>query len=87
MGGEEFCLIYAGADARAVHDFVELLRDDFAQRLQLPDGSAVRFSAGVAQSGEGDDGIQSVYRRADNALYQAKASGRDCAIIGSALAA
>ncbi len=87
MGGEEFCLIYAGADARAVHDFVELLRDEFAQRLQLPDGSAVRFSAGVAQSGEGDDGIQSVYRRADNALYQAKASGRDCAIIGSALAA
>ncbi|MCP8882469.1 GGDEF domain-containing protein [Devosia sp. XJ19-1] len=87
MGGEEFCLIYAGADARTVHDFVEQLRDDFAHRLQLPDGSAVRFSAGVAQSAPDDDGIRSVYRRADNALYQAKASGRDCAIIGSALAA
>lgn len=87
MGGEEFCLIYAGADARMAHDFVEFLRDEFAAQLQLPDGSPVRFSAGVAQSGRGDDGIHSVYRRADNALYQAKASGRDCAIIGPALAA
>jgi diguanylate cyclase (GGDEF)-like protein len=83
MGGEEFCLIYVGVDARTAHDFSEQLREAFAARLSLPDGSPVRFSAGIAQSGPGDDGIASVYRRADDALYQAKASGRDCSVISS----
>lgn len=87
MGGEEFCLIYSGVDASTAHGFVERLRDAFADTLRLPDGSPVRFSAGVAQSDPTDDSITSVYRRADNALYQAKAGGRDCAVIGLPLAA
>ncbi|WP_086469200.1 GGDEF domain-containing protein [Devosia lucknowensis] len=87
MGGEEFCLIYVGVDAKSVHGFIERLRDDFAQALRLPDGEPVRFSAGVAQAGPEDDGLNNLYRRADNALYQAKASGRDCAVIGLPLAA
>jgi len=82
MGGEEFCLIYQGADANTVHGFVERLRDEFAAGLRLPDGAPVRFSAGIVQSSVGDDGINSLYRRADQTLYEAKASGRDCAIIG-----
>ncbi|MBJ3785475.1 GGDEF domain-containing protein [Devosia sediminis] len=87
MGGEEFCLVYVGVDARTAHDFTERLRDSFAESLSLPDSTPVRFSAGIAQSGSADDGIASVYRRADDALYQAKASGRDCAVISTALAA
>ncbi len=60
------------------------------KNLILPDGLPVRFSAGIAQSGDTDDSIETVYHRADKALYQAKASGRDCAIInqpGSSIAA
>lgn len=87
MGGEEFCLIFAGADARLTHTFAERLREEFGERLHLPDGSPVRFSAGVAQSGDADGSIDAVYSRADNALYQAKASGRDCTIISAALEA
>lgn len=82
MGGEEFCLIYVGVEAATAHAFIETLRDEFAEYLRLPDGTPVRFSAGVAQGGQADEGINAVYRRADNALYQAKASGRDCAVIG-----
>lgn len=81
MGGEEFALIYTGADARAAHDFVEAFRDDLVAQLQLPDGRPMRFSAGIAQAGMSDDSISALYRRADAALYQAKACGRDCAII------
>ncbi|QQR40883.1 GGDEF domain-containing protein [Devosia rhizoryzae] len=87
MGGEEFCLIYIGVDARTAHDFVEALRDSFGEKLRLPNGLPVRFSAGIAQSSPADESINSVFRRADDALYNAKASGRDCTIIGSALAA
>ena len=86
MGGEEFCLVFVGLDARSAHEFAEKLREEFARHLRLSDGTPVRFSAGVAQSGPADDSIDAVYRRADNALYQAKASGRDCTVI-SALAA
>lgn len=87
MGGEEFCLIYVGVDARTAHDFSERLREAFAEHMSLPDGTPVRFSAGIAQSGPSDNGVSSLYRRADDALYQAKASGRDCAIISVPLAA
>lgn len=81
-GGEEFCLVFIGADARAAQEVSEDLRDDFALRLQLPDGQPVRFSAGIAQSDATDGSVDAVYSRADRALYQAKASGRDCAVIG-----
>lgn len=89
-GGEEFCLIYIGVDARAAQQASEDLRDQFADLLVLPDGMPVRFSAGVVQSDASDASMEAVYSRADRALYQAKASGRDCAVIGlgpSALAA
>ncbi len=42
----------------------------------------VRFSAGIAQSDGADGSMEAVYSRADRALYQAKAGGRDCAVIG-----
>lgn len=81
LGGEEFCLIFIGVDARTAHGFAEQLRWNFAEHLQLPDGSPVRFSAGIAQSMPTDPSVDAVYSRADSALYEAKASGRDCTVI------
>lgn len=83
VGGEEFCLLLPGLDGRNAHRLSEQLRERLDECLRLPDGSAVRFSAGIAQAGLQDDSVDALYRRADSALYQAKASGRDCAIISA----
>lgn len=85
MGGEEFCLLLPGMDARAAHLMSEKLREVLGDRLRLPDGAPVRFSAGIAQVGLKDESVDGLYRRADTALYEAKASGRDCAIISAPL--
>lgn len=80
-GGEEFCLIFLGLDARTAQQVSEDLRDTFADLVRLPDGQPVRFSAGIAQSDMGDATVEAVYSRADRGLYEAKASGRDCAVV------
>lgn len=81
-GGEEFCLIFLGADAATAQQASEDLRERLADMVRLPDGMPVRFSAGVAQTDPIDGTLEAVYSRADRALYEAKASGRDCAVIG-----
>lgn len=81
MGGEEFCLLLLGIEAQGAHQVSEMLRYDLERHVLLPNGLPVRFSAGIAQATLADDSVEAAYRRADHALYQAKASGRDCAII------
>lgn len=76
VGGEEFAWILPDADSdgasRAADRALAVLRD-------TPHSTAgvVTASMGVAQlAGPGDD-LATLYRRADDALYQAKAAGRD----------
>jgi len=38
------------------------------------------LSAGITETRDGDD-VESIYERADKALYKAKNSGRDCQFI------
>ncbi|KQN72888.1 hypothetical protein ASE94_10525 [Devosia sp. Leaf64] len=81
VGGEEFCLVFPGTDAVGAQRYSERLRDLVASSVTLPNGEAVRFSAGIAQASDEDAVLADVYRRADKALYAAKADGRDCAVI------
>ena len=73
-GGEEFCVLLPGtslADAR-------VLAERVAQRVAGAEmGIPVTVSIGVAEYRNGDDGAQAVVRRADGALYEAKAAGRN----------
>ncbi len=77
-GGEEFAIILPDtreSDARAV---LNEIRERFAE-LQQPAGDrefTVTFSAGVA-AWQGDNS-QQLCERADRALYNAKAEGRNC---------
>ncbi|WP_432546559.1 putative bifunctional diguanylate cyclase/phosphodiesterase [Kineococcus sp. SYSU DK004] len=66
QGGDEFALLAPGSSA-------EQLRRSCERLLEVSAPSAV--SAGVADLGEGEDGA-SLARRADSALYAAKAAGR-----------
>jgi diguanylate cyclase (GGDEF)-like protein/PAS domain S-box-containing protein len=73
-GGEEFALMLPGCDAEGAAALIERLRGS------LPDG--VTFSAGVASS-DGTDAPRTLIDAADQALYQAKAGGRDRVVVGA----
>jgi diguanylate cyclase (GGDEF)-like protein len=73
-GGEEFCVLLPHADgsaARVVADRIVTA----ARTLELPDGSNVTVSVGVAEGGPTD--VATTLATADRALYAAKADGRD----------
>ncbi len=76
-GGEEFVWVTAAGDHGELLTRVEALRGAFAQRVEV---LGVTVSAGVAVTDRPLDDpavLVGVLRRADTALYQAKAAGRD----------
>lgn len=73
-GGEEFCIMLPDAtadDARAVAD--RIVRA--ARAIELPDGTHLTVSVGVADAANGD--VATAVDSADRALYLAKQNGRD----------
>ncbi|MDQ1249106.1 MAG: polar amino acid transport system substrate-binding protein, partial [Actinomycetota bacterium] len=74
-GGEEFLVVVQVADVAKVQALAELLRRAVAT-VVLPDARAVTASFGVAIHRPGETTSELV-GRADNALYDAKRSGRN----------
>jgi diguanylate cyclase (GGDEF)-like protein len=85
IGGEEFLALWQTEDAGQAGPELAALRAAVAPGAgsgQWPAGvDGVRFSGGTAQRRAGED-AESWYRRADRALYRAKAQGRDCVLEG-----
>jgi len=78
-GGEEFLVVLAETPLRLAVVLAERLRQQFSQRqLLLPDENPIQvtISAGVA-SYDGHPDYEYLIRKADDALYQAKESGRN----------
>lgn len=74
-GGEEFALLLPGCDGAGAAVLIERLRGT------LPDG--VTFSAGVATAtADGHTAPRALVDAADQALYLAKAGGRDRVVVG-----
>lgn len=76
FGGEEFTVALPGADTTAAHAYagrvMAALRDE-----RVADELRLTVSVGVAALGAGGATVDTLLRRADEALYRAKASGRD----------
>lgn len=78
-GGEEFAMLLPGADAKAALKLADQIRLNIAKtgfnsgEVRIP----VTISCGVASFKPGDS-PQSMFNRADRALYQAKNAGRNC---------
>lgn len=78
-GGEEFAMLLPGADAHAALELADQIRRSIAEagfsngEMQIP----VTISCGVSSFKPGDT-PQSVFSRADQALYRAKKAGRNC---------
>ncbi len=75
FGGEEFLVVLPAADLAEACEAAERLRHLVAQKNFSP-VERVRISLGVAQLREGDT-MDSVIKRADDKLYEAKQGGRD----------
>ena len=78
LGGEEFVLVLVDADLSTASDIVERLRMRTAGlRVSAAEpGYRVTLSSGLAAH-RPEDTVDSILRRADCALYQAKEQGRD----------
>jgi diguanylate cyclase (GGDEF)-like protein len=76
-GGEEFCIVLSGRGGLEVERLAELIRLRVSQQEDwLPARQHVTVSIGLAV-GQGEASVDQLIRRADQALYAAKAAGRN----------
>ncbi len=78
-GGEEFCILLPGTDLDAARHIAERIREQTqARRIEVP-AQELRISAsfGVAGLCDTDERFETLYSRADLALYAAKQQGRN----------
>ncbi|MBT9526498.1 MAG: GGDEF domain-containing protein [Rhizobacter sp.] len=82
-GGEEFLLIMTGTDPDAALVPLDRMRDALAEAdwSEVAPGFGVTFSCGVACYQPGES-AEVLLQRADEALYRAKADGRNCTRLG-----
>ncbi len=79
FGGEEFVIIFPNTNVAGAMNFLERLRKSVEEALciQVSDKElCVTVSIGVAQLNT-EDTTESLFKRADNALYVAKEAGRN----------
>lgn len=80
MGGEEFAILMPETDRAQARLVCERLRERVAGApIPLPSGVAleVTLSTGIALLA-GEEASERLISRADSALYDAKAEGRNC---------
>lgn len=88
LGGEEFILLWQGADATRALRSAERLQDALrAQPLRIGNAPiALTVSIGIAALDDSHANFDELLRQADRALYAAKAAGRDRVMMASAIA-
>ncbi|MEM7508495.1 MAG: diguanylate cyclase [Pseudomonadota bacterium] len=85
FGGEEFIVLLPGADAAKVAERAEALRAAVeARRVRYGNQNlGVTISSGIACFPADGEDLTSMIKRADQALYAAKAGGRNCVVAAS----
>jgi diguanylate cyclase (GGDEF)-like protein len=78
IGGEEFCIAVWDCENEPAHRLAERIRQAFAclKHPSLSDDIRLTASFGVATARDGES-YKQLFARADEALYRAKARGRD----------
>ena len=79
FGGEEFVLVMPGVEMAQVPTVFERLRASVNEMRAkgYPEGRPLTFSMGATAAKPGDPDLDSIIKRADEALYRAKNNGRD----------
>ncbi|SFU74621.1 diguanylate cyclase (GGDEF) domain-containing protein [Halomonas korlensis] len=84
-GGEEFVIALPNADLNTATTIAERLRVAVAE-LSLPmieEAASLSVTIGISHVKPGETWLDTAMLRADQALYQGKASGRNCVVVGS----
>lgn len=78
-GGEEFALLLLGTPQRQAEEIGERIRATIENHVFIFEGKTipVTISIGIAFKNEKDQGFETIYERADRALYHSKNSGRN----------
>ncbi|BCH32342.1 GGDEF domain-containing protein [Mesorhizobium sp. L-8-10] len=78
-GGEEFVILLPGQTARQARVVAETIRTRFADAALVTDKGTVRptASAGLSSAEPGEYDLERLIAQADDALYRAKAAGRN----------
>jgi diguanylate cyclase (GGDEF)-like protein len=80
-GGEEFLLVLPQTDSQAAQRFAERIRvlveTDLTPHLSFALDTPVTVSLGVTNANVADETIDTILKRADDALYRAKEHGRN----------
>jgi diguanylate cyclase (GGDEF)-like protein len=84
-GGEEFIIISQGLGADKALNLAERLRS-FIEGAEFPHGLRITCSFGVVECREHENKAELI-KRADNALYEAKKSGRNRSVLAQPTAA
>ena len=79
IGGEEFAILLPATSENNAARLAERIRHAVHELTVLADGQSFKFtvSMGVAAYRGKDDSLETLMRRADEALYRAKETGRD----------
>ena len=79
VGGEEFAIVMPGTGLEGASGFAERLRAAISEAAIAVEDEPVQMTAsfGVAAYEASDGTIADVFKRADDALYKAKAAGRN----------
>ncbi len=79
-GGEELAMVLPGTDLEGAYNLAERIREGIADlRIPLPDGEVLQVTASLGAAvrpGSADD-VTGLVRAADQALYEAKRSGKN----------
>jgi len=79
-GGEEFCIVLPATNAGDAASIAERIRQTQSEASVVSSKGMVgcTVSIGIAAIGNGGEGLEVAVKRADDALYAAKAAGRNC---------
>ncbi|ENY6169314.1 GGDEF domain-containing protein [Vibrio fluvialis] len=78
LGGDEFVLLCEKEETQALNTFTDQLLTHAAEPVVLENGKAhIGFSIGVCEFVPGKHDFETLYERADEAMYQVKRSGKN----------
>ena len=82
IGGEEFCVLLSNTSMKQAYRYGERIRKSISEINVYEDGQLMKIttSIGISEVIETDTKLESTIMRADEALYKAKAAGRNCII-------
>ena len=84
IGGDEFAALLPGTSSDTAKDLLTRLRDEIKKANITYNGKNLHYTVsmglvGVSQGNE--ESMETLIKKADESLYQAKKNGRDCFVV------